>query len=150
MRRIAMIPARFLPTVPARFLLAVALVAGVAISVPGLAHNNPRFKEVFIRSVPLAAQPVDAETRAFTEPFDVVLPERSAELVWHVKSAHPDRVSFSVAVDGKIVAEKVTDGKSSPITHRGTLKVTIIDVAGAEGETSLDVYANVIERNPAT
>jgi hypothetical protein len=128
-------------------LFAAALLALGIAAAPGLAHNNPKFKEVFLRSVPLAAQPVDAATGSFTAPFEVVLPDRSAELVWHVKSAHPDRVTFSVAVDGKVVAEGVGDGQTSPLTHRGTLKVTIVQVAGVEPDTSLDLYANVIDRS---
>lgn len=127
-------------------LFGAALVQGLP---PVEAHNNPGFKEVLLLTIEVSAEPVTEEPlSAHSEPFSLDLPKKTIELIWRVSDGAAETINFSVAQGDALHAEGLTDGANSRILRGGDVR--IVEVGGATGPFSIEIYANVIDRsNPA-
>lgn len=132
-----------------RFLLSLSMVfVFLAATAPSIvsAHNNPGFKEVLLMTIEVKAEPIDdAPFAVHSEAFTIDLPKKTIELIWRIADGAGDGVTFSVAQGDSLNAEGLTDGANSRIL-RGS-EVRIVDVQGASGPISIEVYANVIDRS---
>ncbi len=110
------------------------------------AHNNPGFKEVLLMTIDVMPEPIgDTAFAVHSEAFSVDLPKKTIELIWRLADGADDGVTFSVAQGDNLHAEGLTDGANSRVL-RGD-DVRIVDVRGASGPFSIEVYANVIDRS---
>ncbi|MGI9420348.1 MAG: hypothetical protein ACR2RA_21195 [Geminicoccaceae bacterium] len=121
-----------------------------ALSIAGMpfawAHNNPGFKEVLLLTIDVAAEPMaEHPFTIHSEPFSLDLPKKTIELIWRIADGAGDGVTFGVIQGDAPHAEGLTDGANSRILRGGEIR--IVDVDGAEGPFSIDVYANVIDRS---
>ncbi|MEZ5933824.1 MAG: hypothetical protein R3F54_18115 [Alphaproteobacteria bacterium] len=123
--------------------LIAMLMAGTDI---GSAHNNPNFKEVLLTTIEVAAAPLEEGGFAVhSEAFSLDLPKKTIELIWRIKDGAGEGVTFSIAQGDKLHAEALSDGGNSRILRGGEIR--IVDVEGAAGPFSIEVYANVIDRS---
>lgn len=122
----------------------VVAICGLGLVAAASAHNNPGFREVWLLSVEVLAAPLQADRHAYSEPFAFDLPKKSIELIWRIDGEDVDRITFSVAKDGEVVAQDLTNGANSRIM-RGEGYV-IVDVTGTKKPFTLQVFANVIDR----
>lgn len=120
----------------------VLAISGLGLVAAASAHNNPGFREVWLLSIEVLAAP---DQNAYSEPFTFDLPKKTIELIWRIDGADAHAITFSVAKDGEVVAHGLTNGANSRVM-RGEGYV-IVDVAGAKGAFTLEVFANVIDRS---
>jgi hypothetical protein len=127
--------------------LAMALV-GMLIAGTGApkAHNNPGFKEVLLTTIEVTAEPIETGAlAAHSQAFSLDLPKKTIELIWRVAGEGADGVGFSIAQGDALHAEGLHDGGNCRILRGGDIR--IVDVTGASGPFSIEVYANVIDRS---
>ncbi len=143
MTRIRRLPFRGYRFLSACFVLVSALLAGAQMA---KAHNNPGFKEVLLLRIEVAADPLSEGAFAtYSEAFSLDLPKKSIELIWRVVEGGGEGVTFGVAKGDSVHADELIDGANSRVL-RGD-DIHIINVAGATGPFTIEVYANVIDRS---
>ena len=130
--------------------LLTALPFAGALSFSGMpfawAHNNPGFKEVLLLTIDVTAEPMAEDPFTIhSEPFSLDLPKKTIELIWRITDSAGDGVTFGVIQGDAPHAEGLIDGANSRILRGGEIR--IVDVEGAKGPFSIDVYANVIDRS---
>ncbi len=125
------------------FILASAMISVVQITE---AHNNPGFKEVPLLRIDVATEPLSEGAFAtYSEAFSLDLPKKSIELIWRVVEGEGEGVTFGVGKGDSVHAEGLTDGANSRILRGADIR--IINVAGAAGPFTIEIYANVIDRS---
>ena len=82
---------------------------------------------------------------AHSEPFALALPTKTIELIWRVAGAKAGGNRFTVAKDGKAMADDLASGDTSNILKGEGYR--IVAVEGADGPFELQVFANVIDRS---
>ena len=131
---------RFLTTIS---LSSVALAAGAPLIE---AHNNPGFKEVLLLTIEVSAEPIAEQPHsAHSEPFSLELPKKTIELIWRIPDGSGTDITFAVAQGDSLHADGLIDGANSRVLRGGDVR--IVDVKGASGPFSIDVFANVIDRS---
>lgn len=109
---------------------------------PASAHNNPTFKEVGVLAIDVAAAPRD-ETGAYSEPFEIVPPKRTVELVWRIPTAAPGELRFALMQGDQVIADDLANGATSRVV-RGP-GFTIARVRQADTAFRLELFATLAQ-----
>ncbi len=119
------------------------LIVAAMLWAPVWAHNNPTFREDLLLTVQVSAQ-ADG-SGAYSQPFSVVWPDNTVQLIWRVRNVESEPVRFSVRQDAaQVLSDLGHQSLSARIKGDG---IVITNVVGAAGEFQLDIVAKVLDRN---
>jgi hypothetical protein len=122
--------------------LCLVLMLSCAPTMRAVAHGDPEMEETRVLTVTVTKDPKSGDLSLSSQPFRLVVPSNTVEILWRVDSGQKDSITFSLLSGDRVLAAGLRNESKSRIPKADNL--TIGNVSGSEKPFLIEIYVHTV------